>query len=117
MVGSPQASTPRLPAGEGPLRGRRIGPRHIRARHPNGSGPTVTEDVTHRPHPRATSRDTAHSGRLRRTSLTPQETTTTYGPGARTSNPRVAGSTPARRTNNDTTSRVAHVTCRAARSR
>src|SRR6266705_4232828 len=61
----------------------------------------VTERVTHRPHPRATSNDTAHSGRCGDLPLTPHETTTTCSPGASTSNPRVAGSTPARRTNND----------------
>jgi hypothetical protein len=57
----------------------------------------VTEGVTHRPHPRATCRDAAHSGRCSRASLTSQETTTTCGSAPRTSNPRVAGS-PARRT-------------------
>jgi hypothetical protein len=64
-------------------------------------GPAVTEDVTHQPHSRATSRDTAHPDGCSPWSLTTQETTTTNGSGMRTSNPRVAGSTPARRTNND----------------
>jgi hypothetical protein len=85
--------------------------RRHRQRHGNGliglAGvhevvrPAVTEGVAHRPHPRTSSRDTAHSGRCCHWSLTSQETTTTSGSGASSSNPRVAGSTPARRTTTD----------------